>query len=130
MPAIMLFAWLVRARARPKTLIAVAVFVSLPREDMALWIGLVLFVGWRTERISARESVYVAFGPVAVALISTFVLIPEFSPTQAYLYGHSWDITSLTSPVFTISATFSLGLPCYSLWPVHSLDESNDAPGC
>ena len=82
----MLFAWLVASRARTPTLVVTAFFVALFREDMALWVVLVLLVGWRTGRLDRYQAAAAALLPLLWSLLSLTILLPDFSPTDAYLY--------------------------------------------
>lgn len=96
-PLLMALAYLIVCR-RPPLLVAVTTAAILPmREDMALWVLLILGMGVAARRLSLTPALII--GGVAVtygAVVLRFVL-PGLSPTGSYLFETSFGEGDLGS---------------------------------
>jgi len=90
-PVMMLFAWLVASRASLWKLMLVGMIIALFREDMVLWILLVVVVGWRSSGLTLTKAFAILAGPVAWSSLALIVFLPEFSPIDTYIYQQVLD---------------------------------------
>ncbi len=90
-PVMMLFAWLVASRSGTRSLVLLGLFISMFREDMALWILLVVIIGWRNNRLTLKRASAILAGPIVLSLVALTVLLPRFSPIDTYIYQQVLD---------------------------------------
>jgi hypothetical protein len=86
-PVLMLLAYFVISSGLSLPTAATALALAAFREDMILWILLILLVAWARGHIDLLSASGVAILPLVWSAVALLVLLPAASPTGTYLYS-------------------------------------------